>query len=350
VVDLERGAGEREIIPYKVDETVRNLCKAGFKKMLLPPYKLLFSGFMAGLYIGLGFMFAISMAAGFHPKLGFEIFRNSSLFKLMLGAVFPVGLIAVVLGGAELWTGNVQVVAYPLLSRMAELRRLIYNWIGVYGGNFIGSIFTAIFLSTLGTDLIGKNLFGDVVVSIMNGKLNLTFWNAFWRGVGCNILVNLAIWLSTRCKDYMGKMIALWFPVFAFVSIGFEHSIANMWVIPAGIIISKNYSLWFKFFFENLLPVTLGNGVGGFIFISLYYWSLCQLRNEDVNGYGFAETLKIVFEIFIGGFLTLSILCIIIPGLISYFLLPYFNDFFNNLFLAFTSIYYIILPWMLYHR
>jgi len=267
----------KEKILYGVDTTFEGIAKKATPKFKTTPGRLLFAGFMAGAFIAFGFLLAViaGCVAKYPPFAAGDSF-NKALFKILLGAVFPVGLIAVVLGGADLWTGNVQFLSSAKVKGYADFKCVLYNWFGSYGGNFIGSIFLALMAVPL-TGLFGHvgnpNLFGDTVVSIAQGKVSKDMMALFFLGIGCNWLVNLAIWQSARVQDGAGKILAIWFPIFAFVAIGFEHAIANMWAIPTGIIAS-NYAITWSKFFHNLIPVTFGNAVGGFLFVAFYYWYL----------------------------------------------------------------------------
>lgn len=267
----------KEQILYGVDTTFEGIAKKATPKFRTTPGRLLFAGFMAGAFIAFGFLLAVVAASGYSPKL-FPDKGNISAFKLLLGAVFPVGLIGVVIGGADLWTGNVQFLSSAKVKGYADFKCVLYNWFGSYGGNFIGSIFLALLATTL-TGLFGHvgdpNTFGKVTVSIATGKVSKDMLALFFLGIGigCNWLVNLAIWQSARVQDGAGKILAIWFPIFAFVAIGFEHAIANMWAIPTGILLS-NYTITWTKFFHNLIPVTFGNAVGGFLFVAFYYWYL----------------------------------------------------------------------------
>ncbi|AHL23498.1 formate/nitrite transporter family protein [Thermococcus nautili] len=255
-------------ILYGVDSTFEGIAKKATPKFKTTPGRLLFAGFMAGAYIAFGFVLAVIAATGFHD--------NPSAFKLLLGAVFPVGLIAVILAGADLWTGNVQFLSSAKAKGYADFRCVLYNWFGSYGGNFIGSVFIALLAVQL-TGLFGHvgdpNAFGKTIVAIAHGKVSKDFIALLFLGIGCNWLVNVAIWQSARVQDGAGKILAIWFPIFAFVAIGFEHAIANMWAIPMGVFLSNGAINWASFF-HNLIPVTLGNAIGGFLFVSFYYWYL----------------------------------------------------------------------------
>lgn len=302
-------SSEQKVLPYAgVDETLASTVKAALYKILQTPGRLFWAGILAGILIGMGYWFAYETAASFWPYrvflkdtvvakehigglIGFEALSEHhidlvTVAKLILGAVFPLGLIAILIGGAELWTSCPQLTIYPLLCRRVKDTGIIYNWVAAYAGNFVGSLFLA-FMATFGTSMLLGHPFFDISYMFAYKKVHLDAWTAFWRGIGCNFLVNLAVWLWLRSKkgDYAGQIMLIWFPIFAFVAIGFEHSIANMFAIPAGIFGSainwKVYTITYKqYFLNNLLPVTYGNLIGALVFVTLYYWYLAAVGNK----------------------------------------------------------------------
>jgi len=255
---------------YGVEETVKLVAETGVGKSDVSLPRLLFSGFMAGAYIAFAFFLSIVAAASF-SHLGPHY--HYSLYKVMLGIFFPFGLVAVVIGGAELWTGNVQFSSTAALQGKISKRHTLYNWIVSYTGNFAGAFFLA-FLVTVGGGIISSHkLLSEVVTQAALTKSGGGFFPLLWLGVGCNWLVNLAIWLSFKGKDAAGKVILLWFPVFGFVAMGFEHSIANMWIFSSALLLPGGGVDW-GMVMDNLVPVTLGNALGGFFFVSFYHWFL----------------------------------------------------------------------------
>ncbi len=363
--------------PYAgADETVAKGAEAAITKALQTPGRLFLLGIMAGILIGVGFWFADTVSSAFAVKevVGFENghlltkpytedIRQVALLKMLLGAVFPLGLIAICIGGAELWTGDVQVIPYGVKLRRFGLKTLLYNWLTVYAGNWVGSVFLA-FMASLGTSLLLSKPFFDLVVLIAYKKVHLDAWTAFWRGVGCNFLVNLAIWLWLKAKkmDFMGQAFLIWFPIFAFVTIGFEHSIANMFAIPLGMIASAAklntvVITYQQFFFNNLIPVTLGNVVGGYVFIALFYWYVGFVKGSKYGEAKPLEALKYLVMVVVVAGLTLIVLDVVVPGVIavalakllglglgariaqaSIILIP----------AAVTALYYIALPFIIY--
>ncbi len=296
---------EQRVIPYAaVDETVSATARAVLYKILQTPGRLFWAGIMAGILIGIGFWLAFTCAAAFAVKkvvafdaardvLVLEKFtediRQLAICKTILGAVFPLGLIAILIGGAELWTSCPQLPIYPLLTGKVGYRGIIYNWVASYSGNFVGGFILA-FMATYGTSLLVGSPFFDLSTVVAFKKAHLDAWTAFWRGIGCNFLVNLAVWLWLRSKksDFAGQAILIWFPIFAFVAIGYEHCIANMFAIPVGIFNPSikwgTYVITYReFFFNNLLPVTYGNLVGAVLFITVYYWYLAAVKGSKLG-------------------------------------------------------------------
>lgn len=227
--------------------------------------KLLILGFLAGAYIAFGSQLAVTAAAGAPwPE------QLPGIQKLIFGAVFPVGLMLVIIGGSELFTGNCMLPTIACLKGEGKWVGLLRNWVASYVGNFIGAVFCAYFLA-VATGLLLNTPWIEYITGIAQAKCALSFGEAFWRGVGCNWLVCLAVWLAIGSDDIVGKVFGIQFPIMAFVVLGFEHSVANMFFIPAAIFATGAVT-WPAFLLNNLLPVTLGNIVGGVVFVAGIYW------------------------------------------------------------------------------
>ena len=233
----------------------------GKEKVSISFSKTLILGIMAGMFIALGghASMIISETIGEVITPGFS--------KFMGAAVFPVGIMLVVLAGGELFTGN-NLIAISLFDKKITGWDVIKNLVIVYMANFIGAFLTALLLYQSG--LYGGNL-GEKILLVAEDKLSMSFSMAFIRGVFCNILVTLAVWIQAGAKDSCGKILALWFPVMLFVLSGFEHSIANMYFLPMGYFISGSIKL-LEMLKLNLIPVTFGNIVGGSFIVSASYW------------------------------------------------------------------------------
>ncbi|NLG49488.1 MAG: formate/nitrite transporter family protein [Chloroflexi bacterium] len=254
-------------MPFKSPKAiVETACTAGCSKAELPAAKQLVLGFLAGAFIAFGGLLAIIVGKG-SPALNAA---NPGLGKFVFGGVFPVGLMLVIIAGAELFTGNTGVITPACLTGSAKWRNLLRNWVFVYVGNFIGSVFVALFLAYLTGTVNGGDL-GAQAAAIAEGKVSLNWGTAILRGIGCNWLVCLAVWMALAADDIAGKILAIWFPIMAFVTLGWEHSIANMFFIPLGMLNGANVTIG-QFLFSNLLPVTIGNIIGGAVFVGGIYW------------------------------------------------------------------------------
>jgi len=255
-------------VPFKSPAAiVESCCSIGKAKSELSIPKMLVLSFLAGAYIAFGGFLAIVVGKGVNTET-----LGPGIGKLLFGGVFPVGLMFVVIAGSELFTGNCGVIVPSYLKGSTRWSGLLKNWAFVYIGNLIGSIFVAYFLAHL-TGIVAKDPWLSASQAIAKDKVSMSFGQLFWRGVGCNWLVNLAIWLALASDDIIGKIWGIWFPIMAFVTLGFEHSVANMFFIPLGIFLGGNVT-WGQFFINNLIPVTLGNIIGGAVMVGAIYWWL----------------------------------------------------------------------------
>jgi formate transporter len=247
---------------------------------------------LAGAFIGTGAIFATTVTTGLAAAgMGFGV------VKLLGGLVFCLGLIGVVVAGAELFTGN-NLIVMAFADGRITLVQLLRNWAIVYVGNFVGSILTAVIMLLSKQYASSAGALGANALSIANGKCSLGFVQAIALGIMCNALVCLAVWLCTSARSVTDKILAIIFPITAFVAAGFEHSVANMYFIPMGLLIKSfapagfwqaigqtaaDYGnlTWGAFFLKNLLPVTIGNIIGGAGFVGLVYWFI-YLRPQKV--------------------------------------------------------------------
>ena len=259
----------------------------GERKADMPRLTMFTLAILAGAFIGLGAMFATTTAAGAAGVLPYGV------VKVLTGLVFCLGLVLVIVGGAELFTGN-NLIVMAWASGKVSTTSLMQNWTIVYIGNFIGSIAIAILVFASQQYLFGNGSVGQTALGIANSKMHLGFTQAIALGVLCNILVCLAVWLTFSARSTIDKITAIIFPITAFVAAGFEHSIANMYFIPMGLLIknldpsfasASNIDLsgltWGAFLVNNLLPVTIGNIIGGSVFVAAIYWSVF-LRRKPV--------------------------------------------------------------------
>jgi formate transporter FocA len=254
----------------------------GVAKANLGPFRMFALAVLAGAFIAMGAVFTTTVTAGTAGVLPYGVTR------LLGGLVFSLGLILVVVAGAELFTGN-NLIVMAWAGRKVSTLQLLRNWVIVYLGNFVGSILTAyaMFLSAQYT--FGKGAVGLNALNIANAKVGLDFLPALMLGVFCNALVCLAVWLCMSARTTVDKIMAIIFPISAFVAAGFEHSIANMYFIPVALFIKggappefwtaiaqspADFSgiTWANFLIANLLPVTIGNIIGGALMVGLVYW------------------------------------------------------------------------------
>ncbi len=236
--------------------------------------KLLILSILAGAFIALAG--AGANMAGFYFLAEPE---TTGIGKMISGLIFPAGLMMVVLAGAELFTGN-NLMITAVFAKRIRVRDMLRNWVIVYLGNLIGSLLIAYLVAKSGLLFSGDGLLGQVTLDIAASKVSLTFEQAFIRGILCNFLVCIAVWMASGASSTGGKAVSLYFPIWLFVAAGFEHSIANMFFIPVGIFSEgASQTLNWGGFIGNLLPVTLGNMVGGCLLAGGAY-SLVFLEKE----------------------------------------------------------------------
>ena len=233
---------------------------------------------LAGAFIALGAIFATTVTAG-GGDLPYGVAR------LLGGVAFSLGLILVVVAGAELFTGN-NLIVMAWAGRKVSTGALLRNWLIVYAGNFVGALGTAGLVFISRQYAFGSGAVGKTALTIAVGKVSLEFGQAVALGILCNALVCLAVWLTFSARSTVDRIAAVLFPITAFVAAGFEHSVANMYFIPYGLLVDRDTEwaastsglpdtsdlTWSAFVFDNLLPVTLGNIIGGAILVGAIYW------------------------------------------------------------------------------
>ena len=250
----------------------------GVTKAGMRPLDVFVLGVLAGAFIALGAAFATTVGAG-GTDLPYGVLR------LLVGLAFTLGLILVVVAGAELFTGN-NLIVMAWASRRVTTGRLLGNWGLVYAGNFVGAFATAVLVFLSKQYTFGGGQVGVTALSIASTKTSLGFGQAIVLGLLCNALVCLAVWLTYGAHTTADKILAIIPPIAAFVALGFEHSVANMYFIPVALLIKTNDSwmattpgvpdvsgvTWDSFLVDNLLPVTIGNVIGGAIMVGAVYW------------------------------------------------------------------------------
>jgi formate/nitrite transporter len=273
----------------------------GVRKAEMPALTMFTLAILAGAFISLGAIFATTVSAGgmsiaaADGAAAFSTGLPYGVTRLLTGLAFCLGLILVVVGGAELVTGN-NMIVMAWASKKVSTYALLRNWGIVYVGNFVGAIGTAILMLWSKQYTFGTNSAGVAALKIAVGKTSLDFWQALALGVLCNALVCLAVWMTYSARSTMDKIVAIIFPITAFVAAGFEHSIANMYFVPYALFIQMfdpefvasvaekvpglEKLTWSGFFLNNLIPVTIGNIIGGAVLVAAVYWSVF-LRNKD---------------------------------------------------------------------
>lgn len=256
---------------YSPQEISARVEETGTTKAHLPLVQLISLAVLAGGFIGLGSIFYIQVASD--PALDLAVGR------VLGGVVFSLGLILVIVAGAELFTGS-NLIVMAWVSRKISTGALLRNWSIVYAGNFIGAAGLALLLFLSRQWEMADGAVGVTGVSIAATKASLPFGELFFKGVLCNILVCLAVWLCYAGRSVIDKIGAIIFPISAFVAAGFEHSVANMYFLSSGLILKSRVSadipnlenLDIAGVIQNLIPVTLGNIFGGGVMVALVYY------------------------------------------------------------------------------
>ncbi len=269
----------------KPNEICDAAVEAGCSKVALKTYQQAVLGILAGAFIAIGGVVSAVVSHGI---------TNAGVAKFVGGAVFPVGLMLVVICGAELFTGNCLMVV-PLAGKEITFKPMIKNWIVVYIFNFIGSVLIAFLVFESGTFGMSSGKLGGTVIKVASTKASLSFGTAFYSGIMCNFLVCLAVWGAFAAKDMISKIAVIWFPIMTVVTCGFEHCVANMYFLTAGIFAKSNPSfvaasgvpqdkiISASGIVHNLIPVTLGNIVGGVVFVGLAYFVVYKYKSSKPN-------------------------------------------------------------------
>lgn len=270
-----------DIDAYSPPQIASRIDKVALVKASLSRPQTFILGILAGVYIALGAQFSTLVISDSTLHFG--------LTSLISGIVFSLGLMLVVIGGAELFTGNCLIVMGYVGKRITT-REMLNNWVISFLGNFAGSLTMVWWMSTTHQWEFFHNMVGAKALLIANSKVNLSFTAALARGVLCNAMVCLAVWLCFSGRSVADKVLSIVFPIGGFVASGFEHCVANMYFIPMGIVLRKNPVIvaaaekmagktldlsqltWNGFFVNNLFPVTIGNVVGGVILVGIMFW------------------------------------------------------------------------------
>ncbi len=275
-------AGSREV-GFRVDawlppEMAERAESVGVKKAQMDFWTMLALGVLAGAFIALGALFATTVTASALPF---------GVNRLLGGVAFCLGLILVIVAGAELFTGN-NLIVMAWADKKVSTGQLLRSWVIVYAGNLIGALATAMLVFLAKQYMFGAGAVGKNALTIAANKCSLGFMQAMMLGILCNAMVCLAVWLTYSARTTTDKVLSILFPITAFVAAGFEHSVANMYFIPTGMLIKMfaPAAFWSAIgsspaaydgltwvgFVQNLVPVTLGNTIGGSLMVGLVYW------------------------------------------------------------------------------
>ncbi len=264
-------------------ETIDGNIKAGVTKANLNIWKMIFMGVMAGGFIAFG---------GEASNVAAHAITNVGLARVVAGLIFPVGLMMIVLVGGELFTGNCLLIM-DIMDKKVTVAQVIRNLVVVYFSNMLGAFIVTALTFWSRQFNYSSGLLGAYTIKVAVGKCSLDFFPAFCSGILCNILVCIAILMAGTAKDIIGKLFAILFPILAFVTSGFEHCVANMFYIPAGILAATNpdyvrmaeeaygltadqihSALSFSGYLSNLGPVTLGNIIGGMVCVGIVFYEI----------------------------------------------------------------------------
>lgn len=269
---MESATDQHYLPPHKIAAPFAGLAvkKAGMSIFHFSIY-----AFLGGAFIALGGLLSILVAGGM-PGVAAS---NPGIVKFMAGAMFPLGLVLVVVAGAGLFTSDCATLPFAYWQKKISIKQVLKIGVVGYFANFLGALLVA-WLLAYQTGTLTSDPWKGYSMQLALHKTHSTFWVVFAKGIGANIMVCLAVWMAAAAKDISGKVLVIWMPVMAFVAMGWEHSIANMFFIPLGMMLGAPISLY-GFLYNNLLPATLGNIVGGLVFVALPYFLLWGKTGSD---------------------------------------------------------------------
>jgi formate transporter len=277
-ITMSEISGFDAFLPKEIAQRVNDV---GVVKVHLPILSLFMLGVLAGAFIGLGALYFVLIKSD--ASLGF------ATSQVVGGLAFSLGLILVIVAGAELFTGN-NLLAMAWAGGKISSVELLKNWIIVCFANFVGAAGLAVLVFLSGHTEMNNGAIADQYIKIAIVKTTMPFWSAFFKGVLCNVLVCMAVWMAFAGRTVIDKAIAIVFPISAFVAAGFEHCIANMYIIPLAMLekvfnttnLAAETVTWAGFF-NNLLPVILGNLVGGSLLVGIVYHVIYRRNNTPQN-------------------------------------------------------------------
>lgn len=253
----------------KPNELLEPVINLGIKKAYTKGRRTFLLGIMAGIFIGMAYI-------GYMTAVQNLIFRDEGLGKLVGAGIFPIGIMLVLIVGGDLFTGN-NLITLAYINKKIPTFYLLKNWLLVWMGNLVGSIIIA-WCSVQAGNFNGENI-QTLVINIAKHKVDLVLLEAIISGILCNILVALGVWMTLAAKDLISKLFAAWFPIMLFALSGYQHSVANMYILALGKFLDSNIYSVKDMFLINILPVSLGNIISGGILIPIVYNYLYRKNN-----------------------------------------------------------------------
>lgn len=251
---------------YSPKEIAQLYCDSATKKSQLPTLHFIILAILGGAFIAFGGLLTVIVAGG-SPALSLG---NPGLVKFLAGALFPVGLVMVSIAGADLFTSDCAGMTLSFMDKKIGITTLLKIWVLSYLFNFVGAQLVSYFLSA-NIGLLSIDPWQSYLHNLAKAKVSMSFGDVFVKAIGANWLVCLGVWMGFAGKDTVSKCLGIWIPVMLFVTLGYEHSIANMFFIPAAIYSGASIT-WSQFLFDNLIPATLGNILGGAFLVGCVYW------------------------------------------------------------------------------
>ena len=277
---MEQSATNNFLDAYAPAQIAMRVREVGVTKAKMPVLTMFALAVLAGAFIALGALFyTVTVTTGNEAAVPF------GLLRLAGGVAFSLGLVLVVVGGAEFFTGN-NLIAMAWASGRVTTQQIMRNSGWVYLGNLLGAVGTAALVWLAGIQSMGDGAVGETMVQIARSKIALDPVSAVARGVLCNVLVCLAVWLCMGARSVTDKILAILFPISAFVACGFEHSVANMYFLPIGVALAAGTSMPLSAVdaFSNLALVTIGNIFGGTVLVALVYWTVYLRCSTQITG------------------------------------------------------------------
>ncbi|MDE6328850.1 MAG: formate/nitrite transporter family protein [Duncaniella sp.] len=262
----------RILTPPQITEAAANAGENKARLTTSSVSRLLVAAVMAGAYISLGGILSVILGWGFPEMMD----GNPSLQRLLSGAAFPIGLILVVVLGAELFTGNNALLIPSYIGRRHSARTILLNWTLVYVGNLVGALLFTYFM-VYRCGLTAADPWHAAIIRVAEAKVSMPFLTVLLKGIGANWCVCLAVWLALSGKTLFEKALGCWLPVMAFVALGYEHCIANMFFIPAGILEGADVTVM-QSITANFIPSTIGNIIGGALLVGAIHTYLHRTR------------------------------------------------------------------------